>query len=62
MKSVKKITLCRAKWSESKCTCCYFQKNYYVIAVNEKLLEIPMQHKSAVIERKLGDRHSLNKL
>ena len=58
IKCVKKITLSRANWSNSKCICCYYLKNYYcyhviVIAVNEHLVDIPTQYKTVEIERKL---------
>jgi hypothetical protein len=55
--NVKIIDLNRSSWSDSKCTCSYFQKNYFclhivAIASNEKIIEIPIQFKNLRISRK----------
>ena len=57
VKSVKMIKLDRDNWAKSKCSCSWFQKNYFcyhiiALAVNEKLVEIPLEYKLVVIESK----------
>ena len=54
---VKKITLDRSNWTQSRCTCSFFLKNYFcyhviVVAVNEKLTDIPLQFKKIPIAPK----------
>jgi hypothetical protein len=44
-------------WSDSKCSCSYFLKNYFcyhliALAVNEGLLEIPLAYKNIAIGAK----------
>lgn len=54
---VKRVQLNRSSWSDSKCTCSYFLKNYFclhivAIACNEKIIDIPVQFKNLKISRK----------
>ena len=56
-RAIKCISLDKAKWSDSKCSCSYFLKNYFcyhliALAVNEGLLEIPLAYKNIAIGAK----------
>ena len=53
-KHVHVVTLKRDKWAESTCTCRYYLKKYHCyhifsVAVNERLLAIPLEFKKAKI-------------
>ena len=55
LERVHKVCLNRDDWLKSKCTCSWFQKNYYcyhimVVAVKEKLFEIPLEYLPIQIE------------
>ena len=57
VKKIKIINLNRDKWTESKCSCRWYLKNYFcfhviALAVNEKLTEIPMDYKNIPIQSK----------
>ena len=54
---VKIIYLDRNNWAKSKCNRSWFLKNYFcyhiiALAVNEKLVEIPIEFKNIPIENK----------
>ena len=56
-KHVHMVNFNRIKWADSKCTCRYYLKKYhcyhiFVVAVNEKLLSIPMEFKNCKIGQK----------
>jgi hypothetical protein len=56
-KHVHVVTLKRDKWAESTCTCRYYLKKYHCyhifsVAVNERLLAIPLEFKNAKIGQK----------
>ena len=56
-KNVHIVNFNRIKWADSKCTCSYYLKKYhcyhiFVVAVNEKLISIPMQFKNCKIGQK----------
>jgi hypothetical protein len=55
--NVKRVQLNRESWTNSKCSCSYFFKNYFclhivAIASNEKIIAIPIQFKNLRISRK----------
>jgi hypothetical protein len=55
--NVKKVSLNRVEWTESKCTCGFFQKNYicyHVIAVatHQELTDIPIRFKNVPLTQK----------
>ena len=57
VKKIKIINLNRDKWTESKCSCRWYLKNYFCfhvikLAVDEKLTEIPMDYKNIPIQSK----------
>ena len=57
VKKIKIINLNRTNWTDSKCSCSWFLKNYFcfhliALAVNEKLTDIPLDYKNVPIEAK----------
>ena len=55
--NIRKVTLNRQSWTNSKCTCNYFLKNYFcyhivAVAVEENLADIPTRCQTAEIAKK----------
>ncbi|RNA05859.1 hypothetical protein BpHYR1_033558 [Brachionus plicatilis] len=60
------LTTTEDSWATSKCSCCYYLKNYHcyhliVLAVNQELVTIPTRYISVAIEPKRRlERHKIN--
>lgn len=65
--SLNKVILNRGKWTESKCTCNEFLKNYFcfhimVVSANENILVIPNKYKKIQIAiKKTGTKSKAKK-